>query len=64
MPRIPQMSSREVEKLLLKNGFELVRQKGSHKIYKKESKLVVVPFGRKPLKKGTLAEIFRQAGLR
>jgi len=41
-----------------------VRQKGSHRIFIKDGTAIVVPFRRKPLKKGTLAAILKQAGLR
>ncbi len=37
------MTSKEAESLLLKAGFELNRQKGSHKIYKKDKIRIVVP---------------------
>jgi predicted RNA binding protein YcfA (HicA-like mRNA interferase family) len=30
--------------MLLKAGFELIRSKGSHRIYLKEDKRIVVPF--------------------
>ena len=65
MAKIPQLTSKEVEKLLLENGFVFKRQKeGSHRIYMKGEIVVVVPVRRKPLKKGTLSAILKQAGLR
>jgi predicted RNA binding protein YcfA (HicA-like mRNA interferase family) len=34
MSRLPVVSAKELEKLLLKLGFEISRQKGSHRFYK------------------------------
>jgi predicted RNA binding protein YcfA (HicA-like mRNA interferase family) len=34
MSRLPIVNAKELEKLLLKSGFEIQRQKGSHKFYK------------------------------
>ncbi len=34
MSKLPVVSAKEFEKLLLKMGFEMIRQKGSHKFYK------------------------------
>lgn len=61
---MPQLNSAQVEKILLKEGFKFKRQKGSHRIYNKDDMLVVVPFRKKPIKKGTLVAILKQAGLR
>lgn len=44
MVKLPRFTSKEAEKMLLKDGFELVRTKGSHKIYMKYKKRIVVPF--------------------
>ena len=44
MVKLPRFTSKEAEKLLLKNGFELVRTKGSHKIYMKYKKRIVILF--------------------
>jgi len=63
MDRLPQLTSLQVEKLLIKNGFVFIRQKGSHKIFKRESVHITVPFRRKPLKRGTLTAILKQAKL-
>lgn len=64
MGKMPQLNSAQVEKILLKEGFKFKRQKGSHRIYNKDDMLVVVPFRKKPIKKGTLVAILKQAGLR
>ena len=44
MPKIPVLNAKQAEQLLLKNGFILVRTKGSHRIYMKEDDRIVVPF--------------------
>ncbi|MDD4402360.1 MAG: type II toxin-antitoxin system HicA family toxin [Desulfitobacteriaceae bacterium] len=45
MPVKPdRLTAKEAEKILLDSGFELLRQKGSHRIYGKESKRMVIPF--------------------
>lgn len=38
------MTAKEAENLLLKAGFFLDRQKGSHRIYKRENVRIVIPF--------------------
>ena len=56
---------KEIVAILLANGFELVRSKGSHHIYVNRSngKRTVVPMHGKDLKKGTLHGILKQAGI-
>lgn len=44
MPRQPRLTAREAESMLLEAGFELIRSKGSHRIYLKEDARVIVPF--------------------
>ena len=45
MPKLPRLTAREIMRVLEKTGFELVRQSGSHMIYKNsEGKRVTVPF--------------------
>ncbi|MEW6115903.1 MAG: type II toxin-antitoxin system HicA family toxin [Nitrospirota bacterium] len=44
MPKLPRLSPQDAEALLLKNGFELLRSKGSHRIYLKNNIRIVVPF--------------------
>ncbi|MBO1223483.1 MAG: type II toxin-antitoxin system HicA family toxin [Candidatus Scalindua sediminis] len=36
MPKLPRLTPQEAEKMLLKAGFEMLRSKGSHRIYKRE----------------------------
>jgi predicted RNA binding protein YcfA (HicA-like mRNA interferase family) len=44
LPKLPRLTAREAEELLLKAGFVMIRSKGSHRIFFKESIRVVVPF--------------------
>jgi predicted RNA binding protein YcfA (HicA-like mRNA interferase family) len=44
LPKLPRLTPQEAEEILLKSGFKMVRSKGSHRIYIKEDKRVVVPF--------------------
>ena len=61
------MRFREVVRILENNGFELVRTKGSHHIFRSgdngATKMVSVPFNRNEIPKGTLSAIIRQSGL-
>jgi predicted RNA binding protein YcfA (HicA-like mRNA interferase family) len=56
-------SSKDVERILRKNGFTLVSQKGSHLKYVANGRVVIVPAGRDPLPQGTFSSILRQSGL-
>ena len=51
------MTSQEMIKLLLKNGFAIISQNGSHKT-------VIVPYHCKDIKKGLEQAILKQAGLK
>jgi len=66
MPKIPSLTAEKVIKLLLKNGFELDHQTGSHRVYynKTTKKRVTVPYHRRELPRGTLLAILKQAGLK
>jgi predicted RNA binding protein YcfA (HicA-like mRNA interferase family) len=44
LPKLPQLTPQEAEAMLFKAGFEWVRSKGSHRIYIKRERRVVVPF--------------------
>jgi predicted RNA binding protein YcfA (HicA-like mRNA interferase family) len=44
LPSLPRLNFKEAEKLLLDAGFVLARTKGSHKIYIKDNKRIVLPF--------------------
>ncbi len=44
MPKLPRLTAKEAEKLLVDAGFEFIRSKGSHRIYRKDEIRVVIPF--------------------
>ena len=46
MPRNPRLTALEAESMLIKSGFVLLRSKGSHRIYQKDSQKIVLPFHR------------------
>ena len=63
-PRQPVVSGERLIKVLGKEGWEVVRQRGSHVRLKKEGRrhALVVPLHRE-LRRGTLAGILRDADL-
>jgi predicted RNA binding protein YcfA (HicA-like mRNA interferase family) len=44
LPKLPRITAKEAEKLLLNAGFIEIRSKGSHRIYFRENVRVVIPF--------------------
>ena len=44
MPKAPRLTAAEAEAMLLQAGFVWLRSKGSHRIYAKGGRRVVVPF--------------------
>lgn len=46
MPKLPPLTAVDAEAMLLKVGFVWLRSKGSHRIYAKGGRRVVVPFHR------------------
>jgi len=44
MSPLPKLTAKEAERLLLRSGFNLMRQKGSHKIYRKGNFRMVLPW--------------------
>lgn len=63
MPKLPVLKPREVIKILRKIGFEEERSKGSHIQFFKGEVRVTIAIPNKDIKKGTLVNIIRQAGL-
>lgn len=57
------MKPKQITKLLEKREFRFVRQKGSHRLYRKGNLRVTVPMHKKDLKPGTLQSILKQAGI-
>jgi len=44
LPKDPRLKAVEAEKMLLEKGFILIRTKGSHRIYIKDDRRIVIPF--------------------
>ena len=61
--RLPRLNAKEITAVIEKKGFTLVRQSGSHKIYRdKQGKRVTIPFhGSKVLHPKTLKSILVDA---
>lgn len=62
MPKLPRISGAEVIRALVRLGFEVMRQSGSHVVMRRDAQGCVVPL-HKELKTGTLAGVLRQAGI-
>lgn len=66
MPKLPALSGKDLVNFLLKQGFQKVRQKGSHLSLKKITSdrefRTVVPM-HSELSKGTLSSILKQCGI-
>lgn len=60
------MTPKEMEKLLLKHGFQYIRSNGSHRFYQHPitRRTTTIPFHVKDLKKGTEQKILKDAGLK
>ena len=66
MSKVPSLNYDKVIKALQRDGWVVVRQKGSHirlHKYTKDKKLKLIVPAHKPIKKSTLAHILKQAGL-
>ena len=63
MPKIPVFSDKEIIKLIERVGFIFIRQKGSHKIFRREGKSIIVPCHNRPLKLGLTAKILKDADI-
>jgi len=44
LPKDPRLTAKEAESLLFDAGFSLLRSEGSHRIYGRNEKRVVIPF--------------------
>jgi len=58
MPKLPQISGEKLVKILIKEGFVLLSQKGSHIKLKRGEVTIIVP-NHKELRKGTLGNIIK-----
>ena len=61
---IKNIKSKEVVKILQKNGFKIDRQSETHAVLKKDSKTVVVPIHHEIMPIGTLKSIEKQVGFK
>lgn len=62
MPKLPQVKPRQVEKILIRHGFAPRPAKSSHVVFTHpDGRRTVVPSHNRPLRKGTLKAILRQA---
>ncbi|MBU1323344.1 type II toxin-antitoxin system HicA family toxin [Patescibacteria group bacterium] len=63
MAKLPNLKPREVETVLFRAGFELVRTKGSHRTYycRVKNCFTTVPFHPGDVSRGTLRAIIRQS---
>ena len=66
MNKVSSLNYEKVIKALQRDGWVVVRQKGSHirlHKYTKDKKLKLIVPAHKPIKRSTLAHILKQAGL-
>lgn len=65
MTNAPTLTPKEIVKILLRKGFVLDRNRGSHQIYLHpiSRKRVIVPMHNKALPIGTMYSILKQAGI-
>ncbi|MCX8105970.1 MAG: type II toxin-antitoxin system HicA family toxin [Ignavibacterium album] len=62
MPKL--YSSQEIERVLLKEGFEFKKQKGSHGKFKHlDGRIVILPMNKKEIPEGTFRSILKQIGI-
>ncbi|MBF0538103.1 MAG: type II toxin-antitoxin system HicA family toxin [Nitrospirae bacterium] len=62
MPRLPRLNAEEAESFLLANGYTMIRSKGAHRIYVKNTHRIVIPFhGNKVLHPKILKQIYSVA---
>ena len=64
MASLPTLSGRETLKAFSKDGWQMVRQRGSHMILVKEGHMATLSFpDHKEVAKGTLRSLIRSSGL-
>jgi len=63
MPKIPIAKPKEVIRALERAGFYFARQKGSHRLFKKGTLRVTVPYHTKDLIPSTMRRIIEQSGM-
>jgi len=65
LPKIPPIDSKRLIKILEREGFKIIRQKGSHVILinDKKTRIVIPMHPGKDLKPGLFRAILREAGI-
>jgi predicted RNA binding protein YcfA (HicA-like mRNA interferase family) len=65
LPKIPPISPNKLIKILEKEGFKVIRQKGSHVIMinSKKNRIVIPVHPGKDIKPGLIRAILREAGI-
>ncbi len=65
MPKLPVLNSKQIIKVLHKEGFKLDHSTGSHFIFYHlgSKRRAVIPYHKKDLPRGTLFSIIKQAGI-
>lgn len=65
MPKLPVVKPREAIKAIKKCGFSFDHSVGSHRAFYNSNRTlrVTIAYHNKPIKKGTLSSIIKQAGL-
>lgn len=64
MARLPRLSGKEMVNFLEKQGFGVIRVRGSHHFMERGDQRTSVPVhGNRPLKTGTLRSILRDIGM-
>lgn len=61
--RLPALRADEVIRILERAGFSFLRSRGSHRIFARGARLIVVPYHRGDLRVGTIRAIIRASGL-
>jgi len=65
LPKIPPISPNKIVKILEKEGFKVIRQKGSHVIMinSRKTRIVIPVHPGKDIKPGLIRAILREAGI-
>jgi len=64
MATLPTLNGREIIKIFAKDGWQMVRQRGSHMILVKEGQMATLSVpDHKEVAKGTLRSLIRSSGL-
>lgn len=63
MPRVPSLTPRQLQRVLVAEGFEFVGSKGSHAYFVRGRAVVTVPMHSRELPRGLLLAIIKQSGI-